>query len=127
MLKLEIYNGTSWVDITPYIAWQGISFSRNDVDDPDTGRDMSGTMRRGRIAIKEKMNVQTIPLKRSAISTIYNLVLPQTFQVRVTGHPGVPGSSSITYTMYSNNFATSPVIETANGEVMSAKFPLIEV
>lgn len=126
-MTLEIYNGTSWVDITPYIAWQGVSFSRNDIDDPDTGRDMSGTMRRGRVAIKEKMNVQTIPLKRSVISTIYNLVLPQTFQVRVTGHPSVPGSSSITYTMYSNNFATSPIIETANGEVMSAKFPLIEV
>ena len=97
------------------------------MDDPDTGRDMSGTMRRGRVAIKEKINVQTIPLKRSVISTIYNLVLPQTFQVRVTGHPSVPGSSAIIYTMYSNNFATSPVIETANGEVMSAKFPLIEV
>ena len=55
-MTVEIYNaGTStWVDITPYIAFQGLTFSRNDVDAPDAGRDMSGLMHRGRVGVKEK-------------------------------------------------------------------------
>lgn len=124
-MTVEIYNGSRWVDITPWIAWQGLTFSRNDVDDADTGRDMSGLMHRGRIAIKEKMNVQTKILNQTQIATLYQLVLPQSFQVRVTPYPGTNAAKVMT--MYSNNFATSYVIRKGNVDMQTAKFPLIEV
>lgn len=124
-MTVEIYNGSSWVNITPYIAWQGLTFSRNDVDDPDTGRDMSGLMHRGRVAIKEKMNVQTKPLTQAQLNTLYQLVIPQDFQVRVNPYPAT--NASHTMTMYSNNFATSYIIKKPGSILYTAKFPLIEV
>lgn len=124
-MTVEIYNGSQWVDITPWIAWQGLTFSRNDVDDADTGRDMEGYMHRGRVAIKEKMNVQTKILNQTQIATLYQLVLPQSFQVRVTPYPGTNAAKVME--MYSNNFSTSYVIHKAQGDMQTAKFPLIEV
>ena len=124
-MKVEIHNGSQWVDITPWIAWQGLTFSRNDVDDADTGRDMEGLMHRGRIATKEKMTVQTKILNQTQSATLYQLVLPQSFQVRVTPYPGTNDVKVMD--MYSNNFATSYVIHKANGDMQTAKFPLIEV
>lgn len=124
-MTVEIYNGSQWVDITPWIAWQGLTFSRNDVDDADTGRDMEGYMHRGRVAIKEKMNVQTKILNQAQIATLYQLVLPQSFQVRVTPYPGTNDTKVME--MYSNNFATSYVIHKPNGDMQTAMFPLIEV
>lgn len=124
-MTVEIKSGNTWVNITPYIAWQGLTFSRNDVDDPDTGRDMKGLMHRGRVAIKEKMNVQTIPLTQTQLNTLYQLVLPQSFQVRVNPYPAT--NVSHTMTMYSNNFSTSYIIKKPGSILYTAKFPLIEI
>jgi hypothetical protein len=126
-LKLEIYDtvNSEWVDITPYIAWQGLTFSRNDVDAPDAGRDMSGYMHRGRVAVKEKMNVQTVQLTRAQSSMIQTLLYPETIQVRVTPYPLT--NAAQTLSVYSNNVKTSYVIHRENGEdLQSLTFPLIE-
>lgn len=126
-MKLEIYNASasSWVDITPYIAWQGLTFSRNDIDDPDTGRDMSGLMHRGRVAVKEKMNVSTVPLTRAKSAEIQALLYPESFQVRVTPYPRT--NAAQTFTMYSNNVSVKYLIRKGYGEELhSLSFPLIE-
>ena len=125
-MKLEIYNNATdaWVDITPYIAWQGLTFSRNDVDSPNAGRDMSGTMHRGRVGIKEKMNVKTVPLKNDECNMIYQLLYPETIYVRVNPHPETNGSK--TMYMYSNNVSTSFVGNVGGVETKSMSFPLIE-
>lgn len=126
-MKLEIYNAStsSWVDITPYIAWQGLSFSRNDVDAPDAGRDMSGLMHRGRVGVKEKMNVQTIPLKRAESAMIQQLLYPETIQVRVTPYPRTNAAQILS--MYTNNVKTTYLIHRQSGEeIQSLSFPLIE-
>lgn len=126
-MKLEIYDtvNSEWVDITPYIAWQGLTFSRNDVDAPDAGRDMSGYMHRGRVAVKEKMNVQTVQLTRAESSKIQTLLYPETIQVRVTPYPLT--NAAQTLSVYSNNVKTSYVIHRENGEdLQSLTFPLIE-
>lgn len=127
-MKVEIYqpSTTNWVDITPYIAWQGLTFSVNSVDAPDAGRDMSGLMHRGMVAIKEKMNVQTVQLTRAQVSTLISLLLPESFLVRVTPYPNT--NAEKTMTMYSNNVKTTYVIHRANGEdLQSLSFPLIEL
>lgn len=125
-MKVEIKNASNtWVDITPYIAFQGLTFSVNSIDAPDAGRDMSGLMHRGMIAIKEKMNIQTIQLTKSQASTLINLLLPQSFEVRVTPYPQT--NAAKTMTMYSNNVKTTYTIKCANDELMSLSFPLIEL
>lgn len=126
-MKVEIYNSVTsqWFDITPWIAWQGLTFSRNDVDAPDAGRDMSGLMHRGRVGVKEKMNVQTVQLTRAQSSFLQTLLYPETIQVRVTPYPRTNGE--YTMSMYTNNVKTTYVIHRENGEdLQSLSFPLIE-
>lgn len=125
-MKVEIKNSSNtWVDITPYIAFQGLTFSRNDVDAPDAGRDMSGLMHRGRVAVKEKMNINTIPLTKSQSASLQQLLYPETVQVRVTPYPRT--NAAYTMNMYSNNVKVTYLIHYSSGEDMqSLSFPLIE-
>ena len=127
-MTIEIYNTSSlaWVDITPMIAWQGLTFSRNDVDAPDAGRTMDGTMHRGRVASKEKMEIKTVQLTRAQVSALETLLFPETIQVRVTPYPKT--NAAHTMTMYSNNVKATYIIHRANGEdLQSLSFPLVEI
>lgn len=127
-MTVEIYDRTtlSWFDITPWIAWQGLSFSRNDVDGPTSGRDMAGYFHRDRVAVKEKMNVNTVQLNRSQMQKLQTLLEPATISVRVTPYPMT--NSAKTFDMYSNNVKCSYVIHRENGEdLQSVSFPLIEL
>lgn len=126
-MTVEIWDNTNseWFDITPWIAWQGLTFSRNDVDAPNAGRDMSGYMHRGRVASKEKMNIQTVQLTRAQSSKLQTLLFPETIMVRVTPYPRTNGMQ-VLY-MYSNNVKTTYVIHRESGEdLQSLSFPLIE-
>lgn len=126
-MTVEIYNTatSTWFDITPWIAWQGLTFSRNDIDAPDAGRTMDGTMHRGRVASKEKMEIKTIQLTKAQSSTLQTLLFPETIQVRVTPYPRT-NSAHVMY-MYSNNVKTTYVIHRENGEdLQSLSFPLVE-
>ena len=126
-MTVEIYDSTtnSWVNISPYIAWQGINFSRNDIDSPNAGRDMTGFLHRGRVASKEKMTVKTRPLNRADSAKIQALIFPESFQVRVTPYPRT--NAEKTFTMYSNNVSVGYLIHRKTGEDLeSLSFPLIE-
>ena len=126
-MTVEIKNTLgNWIDITPYIAWQGLTFSRNDVDAPDAGRDMSGLMHRGRVAVKEKMNIQTVTMTKAQSAALQTLLYPQSIQVRVNPYPRT--NTSQTMTMYTNNVKTTYVVHTNGGdELQSLSFPLIEL
>ena len=127
-MTVEIYNASasSWVDITKYIAWQGLTFSRNDVDAPDAGRDMSGLMHRGRVGVKEKMNISTVPLTKAESSSIQQLLYPESIQVRVNPYPRT--NASQTLRMYTNNVKTTYIIHRESGDdIQSLSFPLIEL
>jgi hypothetical protein len=126
-MTVEIWDNANseWFDITPWIAWQGLTFSRNDVDAPNAGRDMSGYMHRGRVASKEKMNIQTVQLTRAQSSKLQTLLFPETIMVRVTPYPRT-NAMQVLY-MYSNNVKTTYVIHRESGEdLQSLSFPLIE-
>ena len=126
-MTVEIKNSSDqWVDITPYIAWQGLTFSRNDVDAPDAGRDMSGLMHRGRVAVKEKMNITTVTMTKAQSAALQTLLYPETIQVRVTPYPRT--NAAYTMSMYTNNVKTTYVVHTnGNDELQSLSFPLIEL
>lgn len=127
-MTVEIYNtsNSAWVDITPYIAWQGLTFSRNDIDSPNAGRDMTGRMHRGRVAVKEKMNIQTVQMTKAQVSMLQTLLYPASISVRVTPYPRT--NMAHTMTMYTNNVKTTYVIHRESGEdLQSLSFPLIEL
>ena len=124
-MTVEIYNGSAWVDITPYIKYQGITFSRNDVEAPDSGRTLDGIMHRGRVAIKERMDIETVPLKKSQVAMLHELLYPETIQVRVTPYPMT--NATQTMTMYSNSVKTTHVIHRQNDDLQSVSFPFVEV
>jgi len=126
-MTVEIFDHSSysWFDITPWIAWQGLTFSRNDVDAPNAGRDMSGYMHRGRVAVKEKMNINTVPLTRAQSAKLQTLLYPETIMVRVNPYPRT--NYQQTLNMYSNNVKVSYVIHRDTGEDLETlSFPLIE-
>lgn len=126
-MKVEIKNASNqWIDITPYIAWKGLTFSRNDVDAPDAGRDMSGLMHRGRVAVKEKMNIQTVTMTKAQSAALQTLLYPETIQVRVNPYPRTNATQIMS--MYSNNVKVTHVVTTqGNDELQSLSFPLIEL
>lgn len=126
-MKVELSTtGSTWFDITPLIAWQGLTFSLNSVDAPDAGRDMSGYMHRGMVAIKEKMNIQTIQLTRAQVASLFPYFERESFYVRVTPYPNT--NSAKTLLVYTNNVKTTYIIHRQSGEdLQSLSFPLIEL
>lgn len=125
-MTIEIQSGATWVDITPYIKYQGVTFSRNDVEAPSAGRTLDGIMHRQRVAVKERMDVETVPLGKGQVSHLLGLLYPVTFRVRVNPYPLT--NTAKVMTMYSNNIKISYIIHRENGDdIQSITFPLVEV
>jgi len=112
------------VDMIPYIALGGIKWQRNDIEAPGTGRTMDGTLMRGRIATKIRLDITCRPLTKAELSIVLNAIYPQFVTVTYDD----PMYGRVIKTMYSNNNPASFMminpqgIETWNG----VTFPLIE-
>ncbi|SHI24835.1 hypothetical protein SAMN02745823_03879 [Sporobacter termitidis DSM 10068] len=114
-------NGT---DITPYIAPDGIKWQRSDVEGPNAGRAISGSLIRDRVAIKYRADITCPTLSAAAASVLLALLEPVWITVVTDTNP-FTGSSLKTYTMYSNNI--SAVRKTAWTPLVSGiTFPLIQ-
>jgi len=87
------------VDITDYIAHQGVKWSRNDVDGPNAGRTMSGLMIRDRVATKIRLDITCRPLKNDELRILLNLLLPEFVTVTYDD----PMYGVVSKTMYANN------------------------
>lgn len=126
-MKVEFStDGSSWTDITPLIAWQGLTFSLNSVDAPDAGRDMAGLMHRGMVAVKEKMNINTIQLTKAQVAMMMAFFVRESFYVKVTPYPTT--NAAKTMTMYTNNVKNTYIIHRSSGEdLQTLSFPLIEL
>lgn len=112
------------VDITDYIAFGGLKWQRYDVDAPNTGRTMDGTMMRGRVATKIRLDITCRMLKASELATVLNLILPE--YVTVTYDDPMYGRT--VKTMYSNNNPAVYQILHDNGDEWwsGVTFPLVE-
>lgn len=113
------------IDVTPYIAFKGVKWTRNDVDSPDTGRTMDAVMHRGRVASKIRLDISCKPLTDSEASTVLNAIYPEYVTVQYTD-PQVGGL--VTRTMYSNNNPASYLLNREGQEDLwdGITFPLIE-
>lgn len=110
-------------DITPYIAYQGVQWKRNDVDGPSAGRTLSGLMVRDRVATKIRLDITCKPLKTTELRTLLNLIYPEFVSVTYED----PMEGLVTKTMYANNNGAQIFGENTTGEYwQSISFPLVE-
>lgn len=122
-MKISI-NGT---DITPYLAKQGeaLKYTRNDIDGPNAGRALDGTMYRDRVTVKDKWTVTLAPLSADNVATVMNLIYPEYVTVTINPHP-LTGASR-TFEAYSNNVPAQYLIKKGTKEYWTGiSFPLIE-
>ncbi len=112
------------VDITGLIARGGIKWSRNDVDGPNAGRNMAGTMIRDRIATKIRLDITCRPLRNTEHTMLLNLLEPTSVEVIYDD----PLEGVVTKQMYANNHASTFVMKRSYGaEIWDCSFPLIEM
>ena len=113
------------VDMIPFIAYQGLKWTRNDIDSPNSGRTLDGLMHRGRVATKIRLDITCRPLRSHELSTVLNAIYPE--YVTVTYDDPMLGR--VVKTMYSNNNPASYCLLRPDGTEWWSEisFPLIEV
>ncbi len=113
------------VDLTPYIAFKGLKWQRNDVDGWEAGRAMDGTMYRQRISSKVRLDISCHPLKTSETSVVLSAIKPEYVTVTYTD-PELGANRTATF--YSNNNPASFLIRKPNGDEYWSEitFPLVE-
>lgn len=116
-----------WIDgvnISDYIAFQGVKWSRNDIDGPNAGRNIVGTMIRDRVAIKIRLDIKCRPLLSSEHQTLLNLIMPEFVSVTYDD----PKDGRVTRIMYANNNNSEFCIKKSNNIEYwhNVTFPLIE-
>lgn len=113
------------VDVSDYIGYGGLKWSRNDIDAPNSGRTMDGIMHRGRVGTKIKLEITCRLLNKNELHTVLNAILPQ----YVTVEYDDPMYGHTTKTMYSNNNPATYQIRHRDGNEYwtGVSFPLVEV
>lgn len=113
------------VDITDYIAYQGLKWQRSDIDAPNSGRTLDALMHRGRVATKIRLDVTCRPLTRAEASRVLTAIMPEYVTVTYTDPQK---GTNVSKTMYSNNNPASFCIRHDDGTEWWAgiEFPLIE-
>ena len=112
------------LDITSYIATDGFNWERNDIDAPDSGRDLNGTMRRKIIARKDKMQITCRSLTSAQITSLFDALTAPSVSVTYT----VPGNTSRTSDFY-NSRKSAGVVQAIGNTILysGVSFDLIEV
>lgn len=112
------------VDLTPYIAYQGVKWQRSDLDSEEAGRTLDGVMHRDRVASKRRLDVTLRPVTTSEASTILSAIAPEWVSVTFTDPET---GSDVTKTMYSNNIPATYCVKKGSVDYWSGiTFPLIE-
>lgn len=113
------------VDITPFIAFGGVSWRREDLDGPNTGRGLDGTLFRDRVASKVRLDVTCRPLTTDEAKIVLSIIHSEWVEVTYTD-PSIGGE--VVKTMYSNNNPATFMMRKSNGEEYwsGITFPLIE-
>ena len=124
-MTFSIYSTTSnqWVDIVPYIAYQGLDGSLNSVDGSAAGRVLENArMERDLLAYKRKWNITTRPIPAATARMIEGLLMPEFFQIRTDYYE----STVTTYTVYSNNVTKAYIINKGTNYLVKLSFPIVE-
>lgn len=115
----------SGVDMTPYIARNGLKWQRADVDGPNAGRLMNGDMERDLVATKIRFDVTCRPLTGAELARILQAINGEYVTVRYTN----PMTNGVTTgTFYSNNYPATLIGTVLNGQEYwsGLTFPLVQ-
>ena len=126
VFQIKDSNGV-YQDITPYIAFGGLKWSRNDVDGDSTGRMIEdGNMFRDRIATKYRWDITCRPITASEQALILTLIQPVFVECKYTDPLTNTVVEDVEY--YANNFPSTFCIARDDGtEIWSGlAFPLIQ-
>lgn len=112
------------VDFSALIAEGGIKWSRNDLDADTAGRDLTGKMRRKRVATKRKLGFTCLRMDTETMRRLNEALMPQS--VSVTYLDPIDGVTTRTFYGSSVEATTQIVI---NGETYweGTAFSLIEM
>ena len=124
-IKVRTYGSTgAYTDLTPYLAFGGLKWSRNDIDAAGTGRTQDGTLHRDRVAIKVRLDCTCKPLEQTDATTVLTAIKPQWLEVQYFD----PQEGSVqTKKMYSNNIPATFCIQHGTKQYWTGiAFPLIE-
>lgn len=126
-MQIEIApsNGNTWTDITPYIAAQGLKWSRNDIDAQNSGRDtQDGLMHRKRVSQKIRLDITCRPLLQEELTILLNAIEPQWLKVR---YYDPKANAKVTKTMYTSTVPASFFFDDGIRQYWTGvEFPLIE-
>lgn len=115
-----------YVELTSCIKFNGIKWSRNDIDASTAGRDtQDGLMHRARVAIKARLDVECIPLDATLMAYVLQAIEPQWLTVKFFD----PNRGAYREaTMYSNNVSATFLKYNTDGTSYweGLTFPLIE-
>lgn len=114
------------VSLVPYLAFQGLEYQLSDIDDPDTGRMMDGTMRRGKVADKDKFKLK---FRANLTTSELSVILSTVTQQYVTCQYLSPRTATVvTRTMYVGDRTAAHCIERSDGTILwkDLSFSLIE-
>lgn len=82
-VQVKPYSSGSYTDITPYIAAEGLKWSRNDIDAQNSGRDtQDGLMHRKRVSQKIRLDITCRPLTVTELNTLLAAIDPQWLKVK---------------------------------------------
>jgi len=111
-------------DITDYIAFGGLKWSRNDIDAQNAGRTLDGSMVRDRVATKIRLDITCRPLKAEELQLVLNLIEPQYVSVEYDD----PMMGRRIGTFYANNNPASYCMRWPDGTEWwnDVSFPLVE-
>lgn len=112
-------------DVTQWLKFGGIKFKRNDIDGPNAGRGLDGTLIRDRVAQKGRWDCTTYPMPRDKAEELLTLINPEWLTLTTDFNTdGVLRN----YTVYSNNIETPFLMYRKDGTewVNEFTFPIIE-
>ena len=112
------------VDIARFIKSKGLKWTRNDIDSAKAGRNLAGTMNRGRVITKVKLEVSCVPLRPEESHMLLNLIYPE----YVTVHYIDPMYGERSVEFYSNNVPATFNSQDTDGALLwdEISFPLVE-
>ena len=126
VLQVRAWGSTgAYVDLVPYTALEGLKWTRNDIDAPNSGRDtQDGLMHRARVAIKTRLDVSCRPLLAEEATIVLQAISSEWLQVR---YYDVQSGTILTKKMYSNNIPATHLMHRDGNQYWSGiAFPLIE-
>ena len=104
-------DNVSWLDITPFIKFQGVKESFNGVDGPNAGRTMDALMHRDIIAEKLRYDVSLAPILRQDFLNIRDIIKNEYYYAEIT----YDDCDQISIECYSNNYSASYLIKKRQG------------